>query len=106
MFENDDLNNKDDFEEEYNKNEGENYVLRGQQEKIKKNLKNFDKIKKNLKKYEGKEISYNKLHNSSSEEDNEIDTNKKKKKVIMKKKMRYLQIKKKIIQKKNQKKIF
>ena len=36
MFENDDLNNKDDFEEEYNKNEGENYVLRGQQEKIKK----------------------------------------------------------------------
>ena len=78
MFENDDLNNKDDFEEEYNKNEGENYVLRGQQEKIKKNLKNFDKIKKNLKKYEGKEISYNKLHNSSSEEDNEIDTNEKK----------------------------
>ena len=78
IFENDDLNNKDDFEEEYNKNEGENYVLRGQQEKIKKNLNNFDKIKKNLKKYEGKEISYNKLHNSSSEEDNEIDTNEKK----------------------------
>ena len=71
MFDNVDLNNKDDLDEEYNENEGENYVIRGKKDKVKKDLKNFDKIQKDLKKYEGKTTSYKKLQKQNYEEEEE-----------------------------------
>ena len=69
MFDNVDLNNKDDLDQEYNENEGENYVIRGKKDKIKKDLKNFVKIQKELKKYEGKNTSYKKLQKQNYEEE-------------------------------------
>ena len=75
MFDNVDLNNKDDLDEEYNENEGENYVIRGKKDKVNKNLKNFDKIQKDLKKYEGKTTSYKKIqkHNFEEEENENFE---------------------------------
>ena len=75
MFDNVDLNNKDDLDEEYNENEGENYVIRGKKDKVKKDLKNFDKIQKDLKKYEGKTTSYKKLQKQNYEEEEEENEN-------------------------------
>ena len=63
-----------DDDNDYNKTEGENILLRNNKKKIKKDLENYDKIQKELEKYKGKNISYNDLQNDNEEEE-EIESN-------------------------------
>ena len=63
-----------DDDNDYNKTEGENILLRNNKKKIKKDLENYDKIQKELEKYKGKNISYNDLQNDNEEKE-EIESN-------------------------------
>ena len=67
-----------DDENDYNKTEGENILLRNNKKKIKKDLENYDKIQKELEKYKGKNISYDDLQNDNKEEEIESDENEEK----------------------------
>ena len=69
-----DSENDLDEDNDYNKAEGENILLRNNKKKIKKDLENYDKIQKELEKYKGKNISYNDLQNDNEEEE-EIESN-------------------------------
>ncbi len=69
-----DSENDLDEDNNYNKAEGENILLRNNKKKIKKDLENYDKIQKELEKYKGKNISYNDLQNDNEEEE-EIESN-------------------------------
>ena len=69
-----DSENNLDEDNDYNKAEGENILLRKNKKKIKKDLENYDKIQKELEKYKGKNISYNDLQNDNEEEE-EIESN-------------------------------
>ena len=74
-----DSENDLDEDNDYNKAEGENILLRNNKKKIKKDLENYDKIQKELEKYKGKNISYNDLQNDNEEEE-EIESNEKEEK--------------------------
>ena len=67
-----------DDDNDYNKTEGENILLRNNKKKIKKDLENYDKIQKELEKYKGKNISYNDLQNDNEEEEIESNENEEK----------------------------
>ena len=69
-----DSENDLDDDNDYNKAEGENILLRNNKKKIKKDLENYDKIQKELEKYKGKNISYNDLQNDNEEKE-EIESN-------------------------------
>ena len=69
-----DSENDLDEDNNYNKAEGENILLRNNKKKIKKDLENYDIIQKELEKYKGKNISYNDLQNDNEEEE-EIESN-------------------------------
>lgn len=74
----DKIDKEEGSEEDYNENEGENLVVRGNKDKIKKNISNFDKVQKDLKKYEGKTTSYSKIKqiqegDNEESEDQEIE---------------------------------
>ena len=73
-----DSENDLDEDNDYNKAEGENILLRNNKKKIKKDLENYDKIQKELEKYKGKNISYNDLQNDNEEEEIESNENEEK----------------------------
>lgn len=78
-----DQQDNEEQDEEFNENEGENIVIKGKKQLVKKNINNLVVLQKDLEKYKGRDISYSQYKKQQEildeeinyQEDNEIEEN-------------------------------
>lgn len=69
----DQQDNEEEEDEEFNENEGENIVIKGKKQLVKKNINDLAVLQKDMEKYKGKDITYNQYKEQQEKSEEELD---------------------------------